>query len=240
MKGAVFLFVVVAVMLLNILQMTTAAKPTAAPVPTAADLRGKMFTLSPSDTVTFYPPTSSPYTSTVTGVSVCLRYITDPRQQTIFTLSPNSRTNNQLKFESSSSASQLVFQKSSIQNTLNFLSYRAFWDNESSTKLWTSVCVVVDTKRGVAQVFNGKNASVRKRIEYTWEGEQSLAIKDFEGQITDIQMWSYPLPNGEVRQYLTQYSTSVALGSASGSTVSWTRLRYESRSALLEEAYPIK
>jgi len=244
MKGAVFLFQVLAIMLLNLLQMTTAAKPTAAPVLPVGDLRGKMFTLSQRDTVTFRSSSpGSPYTATTNlGVSVCLRYIAENRQQTIFTLSPSSRgLDNQLKFDISSSASVLSYQKSSLPYILNFMSYRAFWDNESSTKLWTSVCVVVDTRKGVAQVFNGKTASVRKRTQYIWDGEQALVINGFEGQITDIQMWDYPLLKEEARQYLTQYASSATFRWTKDSVVSWSRMRYESNSSpLVEDAYPMK
>lgn len=225
-------------MLLNLLQMTTAA---VAPVPPVGDLRGKMFTLSQRDTVTFRSPSSTAPSNPAAGVSVCLRYISDAQKQTIFTLSPSSRVENQLKLESSSSASVLSYQKSSLPYILNFLSYRPFWDNEGSTKLWTSICVVVDTKRGVAQVFNGKTASVRKRTEYKWDGEQALVIKDFVGQITDVQMWDYPLPNEEARHYLTQYASSVAFRWTRDSVVSWAQMRYEAPSSpLLEDAYPIK
>ena len=39
--------------------------------------------------------------------------------------------------------------------------------------------------------------------QYVWSGEPVIEFKGFDGQVTDVQMWDYPLSYREVFKYMT-------------------------------------
>ncbi|XP_069025708.1 uncharacterized protein [Embiotoca jacksoni] len=229
------------------------------------DLSGKMFTLSRyGGQVTFYDPnafpafsttnptseylyrtTTTPYRTTTTpyrttapptrGVSVCLRYITDfleTSSPTIFTLSP-SKTPLSLQVSYLSSYT-LTFNN---YNSLRLKPNIRMWSYPGQD-IWTSVCLTVDTRKQVAQVFSGSNMSIRKLMpyRYVWAGEHVMTFPGFDGQVTDVQVWDYPLRYKEVQRFLYRgYFRN------SGSVLTWSNINYSlGRLGLLEDTYELQ
>ncbi|KAK2861664.1 hypothetical protein Q5P01_001197 [Channa striata] len=175
--------------------------------------------------------TPSPYI----GVSVCLRYITDyleTKSSSIFTLSPSS---NPLRLGVSYantywlSTDEYSFRKLYLDPSIRVSS-------NVMHEIWTRVCLTVDSRRNVAQVFSGGNMSIRKFLpnRYMWSGDGTIVFSGFNGQVTDVQVWDYPLRYGEVFSYMNggvywQYA---------GSVLSWSYVRFSVRGkVLLEDAY---
>ncbi|XP_076600443.1 uncharacterized protein LOC143328885 [Chaetodon auriga] len=182
---------------------------------------------------TTYPPwTSAPPTR---GVSVCLRFLTDyeQRQPIIFTLSPSSRA--PLKLETSfGNEFRLSFDRYSYRN-LNLQPNLRFWSSVGQD-IWTRVCVTVDSVKKVAQVFSGPNMSIRKRlpVQYAWPGEPVIDFTGFDGQLTDVQVWDYPLSYKEIFNYMT----SGVYALYRGSVLTWSSISYSpGGNALLEDTY---
>ncbi|XP_042366594.1 uncharacterized protein LOC121960789 isoform X2 [Plectropomus leopardus] len=150
----------------------------------------------PYYTTTNYPWTTPPPTR---SVSVCLRYLVD-YTYSLFTLSPASR--NALQVGLSGGGYQLNT-KYSYQN-LYLRPNIKIWSN-IGPDFWTRVCFIVDSVNNVAQVFNGSNMSIRKMLpfQYAWSGEPVIEFSGFDGQVTDIQVWDYPLRYREVFSYMT-------------------------------------
>lgn len=92
------------------------------------------------------------------GVSVCLRYMADNLQSgfPLFTLSPNRSP---LSLEVNLNSYGLTF--SGYYNYVYLRPLIKFWPNIGSD-FWTSVCLTVDTRKGVVQMFSGSNMSIRK------------------------------------------------------------------------------
>ena len=40
-------------------------------------------------------------------------------------------------------------------------------------------------------------------VQYVWSGEPVIEFPGFDGQVTDVQMWDYPLSYREVFKYMT-------------------------------------
>ncbi|XP_029018146.1 uncharacterized protein LOC114862202 [Betta splendens] len=206
---------------------TTTANP---PV----NLEGKMFTMSlGGGGMSFSAPHAQPRSS---SVSVCLRYIIDytSEDSQIFTLSPSSSP----LTLGDKGASRYVL-------SLNHYDYSLLpnvyvW-SMMEPELWTSVCVVVDSGRNVIQAFHGSHMSIRKLLSrpYEWSGEQVLDFSGFDGQLTDVQVWDYPLRSSEVYNYMS----GGRFGRYRGSALSWSSVWYKLYgNTLLEEAYgrPVK
>ncbi|XP_051270029.1 uncharacterized protein LOC127371326 [Dicentrarchus labrax] len=182
----------------------------------------------PSTTRTYPPWTSAPPSR---GVSVCLRYLADVESQstpTIFTLSPSTAP----------LTLQITFYG---VYALPFGGYRnlylrpniRFWST-NQLDLWTRVCLTVDTVKGVVQMFSGSSISVRKKLpfQYEWSGEPVIDFPGFNGQLTDVQVWDYPLNYNEIYNYMNSWS------SHRGSVLTWSSISYSPRgNTLLEDAY---
>ncbi|KAK2915469.1 hypothetical protein Q8A73_006063 [Channa argus] len=216
------------------------------------NLRGKMFTLSVNGRggITLYRPYFSPpssprrYTfsdyppwttsSPSSGVSVCLRYITDfleTKTSSIFTLSPSS---NPLQLGVSGNTYWLSCDRYTFKNLYLEPSIRI--SSNIVPEIWNRVCLTVDSRRNVAQVFSGSNMSIRKFLpnRYTWSGDGSIVLSGFNGQVTDLQVWDYTLRYGEVYNYMT----GGVYRPYRGSVLSWSHVRYSiSGKVLLEDAY---
>lgn len=226
---------------------------TAYPVGPGVNLRGKMVTFNQNSGVTFYPSyyqsppeegastapttyttnwpywtspyyTSSPPPST-RGVSVCLRFVTDSSSVTLFKLTPRRP----LTFSWSNPWYSLV------QNYYTQVSVNpriSLWSTVRSQP-WTSVCLVLDSVKNVVQVFQGGSMSIRRILpsRIVWSGEPVLDIPGFDGQVTDLEVWDYPLEYREVYGYMLNYGPS-------GTVLSWSNIAYRYRgSVLIEETY---
>ncbi|XP_062419936.1 uncharacterized protein LOC119229487 isoform X2 [Pungitius pungitius] len=223
------------------------------------NLNGKMLTLSNYGGVSFslphyHPPiatssrpyhtTSRPYhtstgawtTAPVTGgVSVCLRYLADSASL-LFTLSPSRSP---LTFFGSDSVYWMSFPRYSY-NPLDLRPKIPFWANPAPD-IWTRVCFTVDSGLQVAQVFSGSNFSIRKmlpaEVNYVWSGEPVIDFPGFDGQLTDVQVWDYPLSYKEVFNYMMGGIYLPYRGSA----LSWSYISYSPRGrTLLEDNYELQ
>nr|XP_046240881.1 uncharacterized serine-rich protein C215.13-like [Scatophagus argus] len=183
-------------------------------------------------------PTYPPWTSAppVRGVSVCLRFLTDYQQSsspTIFTLSPSSR--NPLKMAVSVSGVYVLSFDRYEYNRLYLQPNKLFWTH-IEPEIWTTVCLTVDSMKNVAQVFSGPRISIRKMLpsEYAWSGEPVIYFPGFDGQVTDVQVWDYPISYREIYNYMT---TSVYRPDV-GSVLTWSSISYSPRGrTLLEDIY---
>lgn len=91
---------------------------------------------------------------------MCLRYISETPDHTIFSLGPNSSSSMAL------SGSSLGWSKLSWDYLGRVLMFRPsvmFWPG-LRPDFWTRICVTVDGMKRVAQVFSGSNMSIRKRL----------------------------------------------------------------------------
>ncbi|CAJ1051994.1 uncharacterized protein LOC119021272 [Xyrichtys novacula] len=238
-----------------------ASPPTAAPWitttgPSGTNLGGKMITskrgislyspnLTPPSTSqpvssnynhsynTAQPNTIKPTNST-RGVSVCLRLTFDYRDTpfTLFTLSPSSSPLALRMYDSGRFIlSHDVYGRTNIYLVPDI----KLWTT-SSPEVWTRICVTVDSEKNVAQMFSDFNMSIRKMLyaQYVWSGEPVIDIPGFSGQVTDLQVWDYPLSYQEVYSYMI---SGVYL-SPPGNVLTWSSISYSFRgNALLEDIY---
>ena len=40
-------------------------------------------------------------------------------------------------------------------------------------------------------------------VQYVWSGEPVIEFSGFEGQVTDVQVWDYPLRYREILNYMS-------------------------------------
>uniref|UniRef100_UPI0037E99C58 jeltraxin-like n=1 Tax=Semicossyphus pulcher TaxID=241346 RepID=UPI0037E99C58 len=220
------------------------------------DLNGKMFTLTPvKGGVSFYDPSfppaptswpvptpfrtsryntsrptiSSP-TPTTGGVSVCLRFLLEKNSQpTLFTLSPSTSPLTLRVYSPGRYA--LIF--SSRSGNLYLQPDIGLWAN-IHPEIWNRVCVTVDTMNNVVQMFNNNYMSVRKMLsaQYVWSGEAVIDVPGFQGQVTSVQVWDYPLLYKEVFHYMNSGRSSP------GNVLAWSSICYSLRgNTLLENVY---
>ncbi|GLD58139.1 uncharacterized protein AKAME5_001028200 [Lates japonicus] len=225
----------------------------------AVNLDGKMFTLSLNGgDISLYPPNYSPpqprpsttrhyyYTTTpypwttqppTRGLSVCLRFLTDfvqSRNPRIFTLSPSS--SNPLTLGVSGSY-WLSYDRYRYANVYLQPSIR-FW-SEVAPDIWTRVCITLDSFTNVVQLFSGSYMSIRKLlpVRYSWAGEPVITFSGFDGQVTDVQVWDYPLRYREVIDYMNPSAYKLYRGSV----LTWSYISYSLRgNPLLEDVYEIQ
>ncbi|KAM8755831.1 uncharacterized protein AB9X84_009236 [Acanthopagrus schlegelii] len=189
-------------------------------------------------TTTTRPHTTTTTAPSVRGVSVCLRYLTDFGQTSnprIFTLSP-SGTPLQVN------VNQFGYYTLKLQpydpygyNTLYMKPSIKLWSN-IGPDIWSRVCFTLDSMKNVAQVFSGSNISIRMVLpyQYVWSGEPVIEFPGFDGQLTDVQMWDYPLSYREVFKYMN----NGVYGPYRGSVLTWSSINYTPRgNTLLEDVY---
>ncbi|KAE8298777.1 hypothetical protein D5F01_LYC03282 [Larimichthys crocea] len=173
-------------------------------------------------------------TLSTAGVSVCLRYLTDYVQisrPVIFTLRSSSSSPISLK-SSSGFSYGLTF---NYYPNLEFKPNIRFWSN-IGPDIWTGLCLTVDTVKNVAQVFSGPNISIRKilPIRYVWSGQPVIDFSGFDGQVTDVQIWDYPLHYREIYNYMV----SGVYGPHRGSILTWSSISYSPRgNVVMEDVY---
>ncbi|XP_014857160.1 PREDICTED: uncharacterized protein LOC106926635 [Poecilia mexicana] len=179
---------------------------------------------------TRYPWSTAPSTR---GVSVCLRYITDSQSDSIFTLSPSSQY---LRLEIGRPQSYaLTFNG---YNRVYLPVYLKLWPYLKPS-MWTSICLTVDNAKAVVQMFRDSDMSSRKLLnnQYVWSGERVMDFSNFEGQITDVQVWDYPLRYQEVLYYMS----NGGYGFYQGSVLSWSYISYsQTGRTLLEDNYDLQ
>ncbi|XP_049894376.1 uncharacterized protein LOC126386219 [Epinephelus moara] len=169
--------------------------------------------------------------TTPAGVTVCLRYLADDTSFSLLTISPSSR--NPLRLDVSNAGYQLTFQYG--YNSLYLRPNIRFWSNPGAD-IWTRVCLTLDSMKNVAQVFSGSHMSIRKLmpVKYAWSGQPVIEFSGFDGQMTDLQVWDYPLRYREVFNYMT----GGVYMPYSGSVINWSYIGYTPRgSILLEDVY---
>uniref|UniRef100_A0A3P9M477 Pentraxin (PTX) domain-containing protein n=1 Tax=Oryzias latipes TaxID=8090 RepID=A0A3P9M477_ORYLA len=187
----------------------------------------------PTPTTRFWPKTTGYYPWTTApptrGVSVCLRLITSDMNPSIFTLSPSSTP---LSLQVTDGGWYLLRFGS---NQLRLRPSVPIWPN-IGRGMWTSVCLTVDFTKNVVQMFSNMNMSTRKLLMYgyQWSGEPVITFSGFDGQLTDVQVWDYPLRYKEVLYYMSHGY----YGSVQGSLLTWSNIRYSLQGrSLLENSY---
>ncbi|XP_072293291.1 uncharacterized protein [Eucyclogobius newberryi] len=163
-------------------------------------------------------------------MSVCLRFMSDSRSINLFKapssllrLSPNIAGSSQDLFHSFSSNSH-------SQVTLSP------WIPTAQTPPWTSVCLVLDSVNSVLQIFEGGAMRIRKiqPSRMAWSGEPVLDISGLDGQVTDLEVWDYPLKYRQVFSYLQNYMSS-------GTVLTWSNIVYRFKGkARFEEAFALR
>ncbi|XP_069372358.1 uncharacterized protein [Paralichthys olivaceus] len=183
--------------------------------------------------------TAAPWTTWTTGFSVCLRYLTDylganPALKLYLTgFDP-------VTLGASSDFSYSLANDYSY-SSLSFRPSIRFWHEVFAQDIWTRVCVTVDRVKKVAQVFSGSNMSIRKILPPQFVCPQCsradgpvIDVPGFDGQLTDVQMWDYPLDHGGIILYMR----SNAYRPSRGSVLTWEDISYSvSGNALLEDVY---
>ncbi|XP_034440341.1 uncharacterized protein LOC117760966 [Hippoglossus hippoglossus] len=221
-----------------------------------------MFTLSSNGGgISFYPPsttttpktttttpktTTTPWTTTpwttplsTTGFSVCLRYLNDfstTRNPPLLKLFPSSSHPVTLGASTSlyySLTCEEIYYSQTFQPCIQL------WPGVLAPDIWTRVCLTVDSVKKVAQVFSGSNMSVRKMLpsQFPQGKEPVIYVPGFDGQLTDVQMWDYPVNYREILQYMrpSAYRTS------RGSVLTWSNINYSlSGNVLLEDTYEMQ
>uniref|UniRef100_A0A8C6WNU6 Uncharacterized protein n=1 Tax=Neogobius melanostomus TaxID=47308 RepID=A0A8C6WNU6_9GOBI len=169
--------------------------------------------------------TTTPQPPTTRGMSVCLRFVSDSSSFTLFKLAPRSPL--------SLTWNNPWYGLSWYYYSQVSLSPRISLWSSVRTQPWTSVCVVLDSLKNVVQVFQGGAMSIRKILSsrMVWSGEPVLEIPGFDGQVTDIEVWDYPLQYKEVFGYMQNYGPS-------GTVLTWSNIAYRPRGKILvEETY---
>ncbi|CAI5687287.1 unnamed protein product [Oreochromis niloticus] len=179
-------------------------------------------------------PGCSSSSTFITGVSVCLRYMTDTVQPNfpLFTLSPGISP---LSLQGSFDTFMLSYYDSF---SVNLQPIVHLWP-DIKQDIWTSVCLTVDTSKSVVQMFSGGYMSPRKVMpyQYVWSGEPVISFPGFDGQLTDVQVWDYPLRYRDIIYYMSRSY----YGSYSGSVISWSNIRYNNRGrAVLEDTFDMR
>ncbi|XP_061747685.1 uncharacterized protein LOC133545936 isoform X3 [Nerophis ophidion] len=204
----------------------TTAYPTRAYPTRAYPTRAYPTTAYPSST---YPSrtTESPYL----GVSVCVRYMAvQQRSSFVWTLSPSSR--GAMTLATNTEGSYLLRWQNLQYQSVHLDPKIKIWP-DVTPDIWTRVCVTVDTLRSVAQIFRDADMSVRTilPLKFLWSGEPVVAMSYFDGQVTDLQVWDYPLSYFVIHNYMNNRWLT-------GSVLTWSNIRYSlSGSTLVELVY---
>ncbi|XP_061689753.1 uncharacterized protein LOC133508064 [Syngnathoides biaculeatus] len=210
----------------------TEAYPTTASPTAAYPTRDTTWSYSSSYATLSYPGWTTG--ATTVGVTVCLRYLLDREtsSSSIFTLSPSNPTAITLSLDYD--GSYRVSWRSSYLSVRLKADVR-MWPGIKDD-LWTRLCLTVDTVRGVVQVFSGPYMSVRKMVpgKYVWSGEPVISMSGVDGQVTDLQMWDYPLTYNTILNYMTR----PGYGWPTGSVLTWSNIRYSlTGRTLVEDTY---
>lgn len=108
---------------------------------------------------------------TPAGVSVCLRYLTDVPAANLFTLSPSS--SNPLTVALAALDTYRVTIDRYGYYRMFLKSNILFW-RTIGPELWTRLCLIVDSRKNVVQVFSGSKMSIRKMLPLQVSNEQHI------------------------------------------------------------------
>lgn len=175
--------------------------------------------------------------STVTGVSVCLRYLTGSLaiQQFLRLGTDNSLYVDLLRTNTYRlSCNGCDFRFGQNYNDPTFQTNKVF--REGHYTPWTSFCVIVDKRDSVAQMFTDTEMSIRRRFsgKLAWSGEPVIQFSNFDGQLTDVQVWDYPISYDVVSKHMEKGY----YGPQRGSILTWSSINYSLRgNALLEDTF---
>ncbi|KAJ0050229.1 hypothetical protein NL108_014302 [Boleophthalmus pectinirostris] len=176
-------------------------------------------------TTRYYTTTPPPPTR---GVTVCLRFLTDLNGLDLFKLSPRSPLTVSWRNPSTYTLSWNYYSSVTLRVMISL------WSSVR-TQPWTSVCVVLDSFKNIVQVFQGGSMSIRKipPSRLVWSGEPVVDVSGLDGQVTDLEVWDYPLGYAEVFSYMQNYG--------SGTVLTWSNIAYSNRGRILiEESYALR
>ncbi|XP_029947780.1 uncharacterized protein LOC115388680 isoform X1 [Salarias fasciatus] len=181
-------------------------------------------------------PTTYPQTTEtpVRGVSVCVRYMADSSDfVNLFTLD-KYKYSRSLKLTQNRGS---VYTLNNYYFEMTMTTKFQLWPNYQQN-MWTSVCLTLDGSNNVAQLFRDSSMSVRmvmpSRLE--WSGDPLIEFPGFSGQMTDLQVWDYPLGYKEIYNYMRRG----AFRPSRGSLLTWSNINFSNGgNSLLEDEYDV-
>ncbi|XP_029947781.1 uncharacterized protein LOC115388680 isoform X2 [Salarias fasciatus] len=169
-----------------------------------------------------------------TGVSVCVRYMADSSDfVNLFTLD-KYKYSRSLKLTQNRGS---VYTLNNYYFEMTMTTKFQLWPNYQQN-MWTSVCLTLDGSNNVAQLFRDSSMSVRmvmpSRLE--WSGDPLIEFPGFSGQMTDLQVWDYPLGYKEIYNYMRRG----AFRPSRGSLLTWSNINFSNGgNSLLEDEYDV-
>ncbi|MCJ8750293.1 hypothetical protein PDJAM_G00260980 [Pangasius djambal] len=209
----------------------TALPPTATPGPAweTRNLGGLMFSVMPSAVISFRSVTLS----NVTGLTLCLRAVTEKRWLIEDQLSLTFEKNIAVYFSNSYSTNDYNLQVAGSYVMFNMISMVPV---QGVRSLWKSRCLTWDSSSGMAQLWFDGMMSVRKGLSRgtVFSGQPELTMYQFEGQVSDVYLWDSVLSVRELHRYLYHHSVP-----SRGSVLDWKQMEFRSSGyVVLEPAYP--
>ncbi|XP_023664916.1 C-reactive protein-like isoform X1 [Paramormyrops kingsleyae] len=199
------------------------------------DLSGKAFTF-PKQTATDYVKITLDDKTSLTALTVCLRFFTDLSQEfSIFSMATLTHHNAFLLYKEPSGV---------YGGHINNLSAK-FFGLPVEVNEWISTCMTWNSKNRLIQLWvNGKhsvkkpvgnNAAIHVPAIITLGQEQDSygggfnAHQSFVGDITDVHMWDHALSPCQIQNYITHASFSP------GNVISWKALEYVKQGSVTVE-----
>ncbi|XP_020321329.1 jeltraxin-like [Oncorhynchus kisutch] len=242
-----------ALVLMSVLGLTWARYRITPSGPSTLNLHGQMFTVTNGGELTMYTDaiapslsrspysslstspssTSYPYTSpspspSPSPLTVCLRYMAEEGEDlTFFSLTQGNNWNLLLK------RYYWGMDHLSIDSSQDFSSYKLFRAVREAHP-WTSLCVTWEKKTGMAQVWRGGTVSVRKRVfGQVTNGPPVLKVFNFEGQVTDVEVWDRVLSPSWILAYMSGWQSYWSY--TPGNVLTWSKAIYSTNGEVLLE-----
>ncbi|XP_053500337.1 serum amyloid P-component [Ictalurus furcatus] len=194
------------------------------------NLGGWMFSVMPGAVVRF----RSVALSNVTGITLCLRAVTEKKWMIDDYLSLMFGKNPAVSIMRNYNSDYLYkLQVAGYQETFNIYSMVPVQEVHS---LWKSRCLTWDSSSGMAQLWFDGRMSVRKGLSRgtVFSGQAELTMTEFEGQVSDVYMWNSVLSVRELNRYLHGHSVL-----SRGHVLAWTQMEFSASGyVVLQPAYP--
>uniref|UniRef100_A0A8C7KEQ3 Mucin-12-like n=1 Tax=Oncorhynchus kisutch TaxID=8019 RepID=A0A8C7KEQ3_ONCKI len=205
---------------------STFPSPSSSPSSTPYPSHSPSTSSSPSSPYTSYPYTTP--SPSLSALTVCLRYMAEEgKDLTLFSLTQGNYWN--LLLERNSGMDYLSIHSSSQ----SFRSYRLLW-SIIEPRPWTSLCVTWEKNTGLAQVWRGRTVSIRKRVfGQVTNGPPVLKVFNFEGQVTDVEVWDRVLSPSWILAYMSGWQSYWSY--TPGNVLTWSKAIYSTNGEVLLE-----
>ncbi|XP_066514471.1 C-reactive protein-like [Hoplias malabaricus] len=184
-------------------------------------LQGQMFSVMNAAEVRF----RSDVLSNVTGLTVCLRILTENEYQLQLTFENGT-------YEVSSSKYSDDYYLDIYGRRVNFNMYRMVPQVFPQVWPWKNRCFTWDSNSGMAQLWYDSRLSVRKGLArgQVFSGQAELKLYRFEGQVTDVYIWDSALSVRDLYFYLSTRNRFPG-----GNILDWRQIEYISTGYVLLE-----